>query len=41
MRDCRKYGFMAAIAKPYELSRLVGAVGEVLGAENADILKSA
>jgi DNA-binding NarL/FixJ family response regulator len=41
MCDCRKFGFMAAVAKPYELSQLVRAVGEVLAADSTDIRKSA
>jgi CheY-like chemotaxis protein len=41
MCDCRKFGFMAAVAKPYELSQLVRAVGEVLAADSTDIRKTA
>lgn len=41
MRDCRKYGFAAAVAKPYEISKLVRAVGDVLSSEATEIRKSA
>ncbi|MEO6785494.1 MAG: response regulator [Chthoniobacteraceae bacterium] len=41
MRDCRKYGFAAAVAKPYEISKLVRIVGYVLGGAAAEIRKSA
>jgi PAS domain S-box-containing protein len=41
MRDCRKHGFTAAIAKPYEISKLVRTVGEVLSGETAAARKSA
>jgi len=41
MRDCRNYGFTAALAKPYEISKLVRAVGEALATERSEILKTA
>jgi PAS domain S-box-containing protein len=41
MRDCRKHGFSAAMAKPYEISKLVRTVGEVLSGGTASIRKSA
>jgi CheY-like chemotaxis protein/PAS domain-containing protein len=41
MRDCRKYGFDAVIAKPYEISRLVRTVRDVLSSDAAAIRKSA
>ena len=41
MRDPRKFGFSAAVAKPYEISKLVRAVGEVLGSNATNILKTA
>jgi CheY-like chemotaxis protein len=41
MRDCRKHGFTAAIAKPYEISKLVRTVGEVLSGDTATVRKSA
>jgi CheY-like chemotaxis protein len=41
MRDCRKYGFMAAIAKPYDLSKLLRTVGQVLSGNDPEIRKSA
>jgi CheY-like chemotaxis protein len=41
MRDCRKHGFTAAMAKPYEISKLVRTVGEVLSGETANIRKTA
>ena len=41
MRDCRKHGFNAAMAKPYEISKLVRTVGEVLTGDTAAIRKSA
>ncbi len=41
MRDCRKYGFAAAVAKPYEIAKLVRTVREVLSSDAAAIRKSA
>ena len=41
MRDCRKHGFNAAMAKPYEISKLVRTVGEVLGGDAAAFRKTA
>ena len=41
MRDCRSHGFDAAVAKPYEVSKLVRAVGEVLAREKTAVLKTA
>ncbi len=41
MRDCRKHGFGAAVAKPYEISKLVRTVGDVLSGDAATIRKSA
>lgn len=41
MRDCRKYGFSTAVAKPYELSVLIRAVGEVLAADDSEVRKTA
>ncbi len=41
MRDCRAHGFDASVAKPYEVSKLVRAVGEVLAREKTAALKTA
>ena len=41
MRDCRKHGFNAAMAKPYEISKLVRTVGEVLAGDAAAFRKTA
>jgi CheY-like chemotaxis protein len=41
MRDCRKHGFNAAMAKPYEISKLVRTVGEVLANDAAVFRKTA
>ena len=41
MRDCRKHGFDAAMAKPYEISKLVRTVGEVLSGGAAAFRKTA
>ena len=41
MRDCRKHGFDAAMAKPYEISKLVRTVGEVLAGDAATVRKIA
>ena len=41
MRDCRRHGFAAAIAKPYELSKLVRTVGEVLASSAPAVRKIA
>ena len=41
MRDCRKHGFNAAMAKPYEISKLVRIVGEVLAGDATAIRKTA
>ena len=38
MRDCRKYGFTAAMAKPYDIGKLVRTVGQVIAA-GPDILR--
>ena len=40
MRECRKFGFNAAIAKPYDVGKLIRIVGSVLTKE-ADLLKTA
>ncbi len=41
MRDCRRHGFDAAMAKPYEISKLVRVVGEVLNGSAAVLRKTA
>lgn len=41
MRDCRKFGFTAAMAKPYDVNRLVRTVGSVLADSGAALLKTA
>ena len=41
MRDCRKFGFTAAMAKPYDVNRLVRTVGNVLADDGAGLLKTA
>ena len=41
MRDCRKFGFTAAMAKPYDVNRLVRTVGSVLADDAAALLKTA
>jgi CheY-like chemotaxis protein len=41
MRDCSRHGFDAAVAKPYEISKLVRVVGEVLAGDAAAIRKTA
>ncbi len=41
MRDCRRHGFNAAMAKPYDISKLVRTVGEVLHGDSAALLKTA
>ena len=41
MRDCRKHGFDAAMAKPYEIAKLVRTVGEVLTRDAAVLRKTA
>jgi CheY-like chemotaxis protein len=41
MRDCRKHGFAAAVAKPYEISKLMRVVSEVLDSDTATARKSA
>ena len=41
MRDCRLHGFNAAMAKPYDISKLVRTVGEVLAGDAAAFRKTA
>lgn len=41
MCDCRKHGFAAALAKPYEISKLGRTVREVLAAGSTDTRKTA
>ena len=41
MRDCRKHGFNAAMAKPYEIAKLVRTVGDVLRGDAAAFRKTA
>ncbi len=41
MRDCRVHGFNAAMAKPYDISKLVRTVGEVLAGDPAGLRKTA
>ena len=41
MRDCRVHGFNAAMAKPYDISKLVRTVGDVLAGDKAALRKTA
>ena len=41
MRDCRKFGFNAAMAKPYDIAKLVRTVGTVLAGDAVPVLKTA
>lgn len=41
MRDCRKHGFNAAMAKPYDINKLVRKVGEVLAEDAGTLRKTA
>lgn len=41
MRDPRKFGFSAAMSKPYDIARLVRTVGETLSADETSLRKSA
>ena len=41
MRECRKHGFNAAMAKPYEIAKLVRTVGDVLRGDAAALRKTA
>jgi PAS domain S-box-containing protein len=41
MGDCKRHGFAAAIAKPYDLGKLSRVVREVLGSGSASLFKTA